>query len=86
VTVDLRLLWQVMQRDSRAFYMTLEDSGVGNYFRLGATLRRPRLAEGRTSLSEKKQVSVYSLSTNIYYEKLEKILYLKIFLNASAGH
>ena len=33
-------------------------------------------------------VSVYSLSTNIYYdyEKLEELSDLKIFLNASAGH
>jgi len=29
---------------------------------------------------------MYSLSTNIYYEKLGKISDLKIFLNASAGH
>jgi len=27
-----------------------------------------------------------SLSTNIYYEKLEELSYLKIFLNTSAGH
>jgi len=33
-----------------------------------------------------KQVSVYSLSTNIDSEKLEEISDLKIFLNASAGH
>jgi len=33
-------------------------------------------------------VSVYSLSTNIYYEyeKLEELSDLKIFLNASVGH
>ena len=33
-------------------------------------------------------VSVYSLSTNIYYDykKLEELSDLKIFLNASAGH
>jgi len=33
-------------------------------------------------------VSVYSLSTNIYYDykKLEELSNLKIFLNASAGH
>ena len=33
-------------------------------------------------------VSVYRLSTNIYYdyEKLEELSDLKIFLNASAGH
>jgi len=29
---------------------------------------------------------MYSLSTNIYYEKLADISDLKIFLNASAGH
>jgi len=30
--------------------------------------------------------SVYNLSTNMYYEKLEEISDLKVFLNASAGH
>jgi len=29
---------------------------------------------------------IYSLSTNIYYEKLEEISYLTIFLDACAGH
>jgi len=42
--------------------------------------------EGRTFLWEKKQVSAYRLSTNIYCEKLEEISDLKSFLNAAAGH
>jgi len=29
---------------------------------------------------------IYSLSTNIYYEKLENISDIKTFLNACAGH
>jgi len=48
--------------------------------------RGPRLMEGRTFLWEKKQVSAYRLSTNIYCEKLEEISDLKSFLNAAAGH
>jgi len=60
--------------------------GVGNYICLGATLSRPRLAEGRTFLCEYKQISIYNLSTNVYYEKLEEISDLKIFRNASASH
>jgi len=64
----------------------LHTAGVGKYFCCsGATLRRPHIAEVRAFLWEQKQVSVYSLSTNIYY-KLEKLSDLKIYLNASAGY
>jgi len=61
-------------------------SGVGNYYSSGATLRRPHFAEGHTFLWESKPVSVYNLSTNIYYEKLDEVSDLKIFLNTSVGH
>ena len=62
------------------------NTGVGNYFCLGATLRRPSLSEGHTSSWEYKHVSIYSLSTSIYYEKLKKYSDLKIFPNASSSH
>jgi len=47
-------------------------------------LRRPHLAEGHTFLWDSKPVSIYILSSNIYY-KLDEISDLKIFLNTSAG-
>jgi len=58
---------------------------VGNCYWPGVTLRRPHLAEGHAFLWEWKPVSVYGLSTNISYEKLDEISDLKIFLNASAA-
>jgi len=51
---------------------------------LGGHFEKTALTEGRTFLW--KQVLIYSLSTNICYEKLKDISDLKIFLNACAGH
>jgi len=46
------------------FFVTLcLNSGVGNCFWLGATLRRLCWAEGLTFVSEQKQVLIYSLSS-----------------------
>ena len=55
----------------------------------GGHFEKATLTEGRTpvpSYGSRKQVSIYSLSTNIYYEKLKEISDLTIFLNACAGH
>jgi len=66
----------------------LHTTGVGNYFWLKGHFEKASFSGGPCLLMRVEAVSVYSLSTNIYYEyeKLEELSDLKIFLHASADH
>jgi len=73
------------ENEPEVFLNTYPYTRGGQLFLFGGHFEKAAFSGEPHLLMREKQISIYSLNTNIYY-KFEEISDLKILLNASAGH